>query len=214
VLLPSAAAAAAQGDREMDGYWFCYSQPDQDPIYVTPVWDARVIQDLITIEFRKVLAAKYNYKGLVSCGAASKAFAQNTFAKTEADHQQQIAVWQKSGRKIVQTGWTSAQPPIGPPAANWSACGATIVANGGSPYAGPFETYVTAAFDAGSASQGDQEAAFTTFLKTKYAIATTDLHPQCTMMGDEAGAQRAIKIWTDNGSRRGKVIETGWKMGG
>jgi hypothetical protein len=206
------ARVAAQGEAPSDGYWFCYSQPDQDPIYVTPVWDARVSKDLITIEFRKVLAVRYNYKGYVTCGAASKTDSQNTLAKVDAGRQQVAERWQKSGKKIVQTGWTSSQPPVGPPTAAWSSCAAMIVAKDAKSPSGPMETYVSAPFDAGQATVQEQQAAFKSFLISKYAITTTDLNPLCQFAADETGALQAINVRMNQGRGRGKVIETGWKF--
>lgn len=205
------AVAAAEGAGAVDGYWFCYSMADQDPVYVTPVWDKKAVQDDVQLGFKKVLGAKYNYQGIVMCSVLDKAYAQNTLAKAEETKAQQVAAWQKGGTKIVQTGWTSNEPRVGPAAVHWSACGAMILAKGGVPASGPFEMYVSAPFDAGNATVPAQQAAFEAFLRTKYGITTTSLHAQCTPTGDEDSARSAIKFWMDKGSRRGKAIDTGWE---
>jgi hypothetical protein len=72
----------------------------------------------------------------------------------------------------------------------------------------------SAPFDAGEAAIQAQQAAFEKFLRTRYSITTTDLHPQCVAVGDETQALAAIKQWTSNGNARGRTIDTAWKMGG
>ena len=206
------AVAAVQSDRPQDGYWYCYSIPSESPIYVTPVWDARAVPYDVQQEYRKVLAAKYNYKNIVMCATADRAYAQNSVASQEKSKALQIAAWQKDGKKIVEVAWTSKEPPIGPAPIHWSACGAMIVAKGGTATNGPFEMYVSAPFDAGQAGVREQQDAFAAFLRMKYGITTTDLNPQCTPTADEAGARGAIKYWTTRASVNGKLIDTSWKF--
>lgn len=204
----------AQGDRPLDAYWFCYSAPDQSPIYVTPVWDARAIHDELLSEFRKVLKARYHYDGRVSCSGSTKSVQGMSLAEAEKGRAQTVAAWEKAGHKAVQVAWTGNDPPTGPPPINWSVCGATVVTKDGTPTQGPFESYLSRPFDAGEATINDQQAAFTEFLRSRYAITTTDLHPQCTAAGDEADALRIFNVLKDQAGRRGKVVETGWTLKG
>jgi hypothetical protein len=208
VLVPS--PAAAQGDRPLNAYWYCYSQPDQDPVYVSAVWDAREIQDAIASEFQKSLAARHNYKGSVNCAGASKAYAQNTLAKTESDFKQQQAGWQKAGRKIVQTGWTGKEPAAGSAPVHWATCVAGILAADGRIGRGPYQTYLSAPFDGGDNIPQTLQAAFKTFLIAKYNITTTDLNPSCEFAEDQAKALAVLKLRSDRGQPNGKVIDTGW----
>lgn len=209
------ASAAAQGDRPLTAFWYCYSQPNQDPVYVSAVWDAREIPDEITANFHKYLVAKHNYRGNVgnvNCAGASKAYAVNTMAKTESDFKAQQAGWQKSGMKIVPTGWTGAAAPVGPAPVQWASCSAAVVAAGGQVGRGPYETYVSAPFDAGTALTPALQESFKSFLKTKYGITTTDLNPYCEFAENEVRALAAIKIRSDRGKATGKLIDTAWKF--
>lgn len=95
--------AAAQSDRPVDAFWYCHTQTDQSPVYVTPVWDAKAIPAEIYAEFRKVLAAKYNFTGRVTCPGATKAPAM-TLAKAEEARTQNLALWQKSGTEGCALG--------------------------------------------------------------------------------------------------------------
>ena len=204
--------AFAQGDRPAKAAWFCHSKPDVNPVYVSSVWEKVETQDEITLEFKKYLTAKFGYSGIVMCGGATSSANTNALAVEEKTKAGQIAAWQKAGMKIVETGWNTSMPKAGPPTVNWSACGATILAAGGRQNQGPFETYVSAPFDAGDSTIQAQEAAFEQFLRSKYSIKTTDLHPQCAAAGDEEQALRSIKYWSDRVRANGKVFETGWKF--
>jgi hypothetical protein len=207
-----ASPAAAQGDRPYKAAWFCNSRPDVSPVYVSGVWEKSEIQDEITLEFRKFVESKYGYKGIVMCGGAGSTQNTNALVVEEKSKAGQIAAWQKAGMTIVETGWNGDQPKVGPAPVHWSVCAAGV-AIGGRPRQTQFETYVTAPFDAGDASQQVQEAAFEKYLRSTYSIQTTDLHPQCVAVEDEAKALSAIKQWTTNGNARGRTINTGWKMG-
>ncbi len=138
--------AVAQGDRPFKAAWFCTSRADVSPIYVSSVWDKLELHSAITLEFKKFLTAKYGYEGNVSCGGATSGPNTDAMAVEEKTKASQIAAWQKAGMKIVETGWTSNQPKVGPPAVHLSVCSGGINL-GGRPGQTTPETYVSAPFD-------------------------------------------------------------------
>ena len=74
LFMPTAALAQGQSERPVEAYWYCYTSPAADPIYVTPVWDARAAPDDVNAAFKKVLVARYKYDGPFSCPGADKAY--------------------------------------------------------------------------------------------------------------------------------------------
>jgi hypothetical protein len=85
------------------GRWQCASGAEKDPVYVTPVWDGTQMPEEVHHAFEQMLRAKYGYSGRVSC---SRADMVSTMATIQAGHEAQYTAWEKSGKKIVRTGWT------------------------------------------------------------------------------------------------------------
>jgi hypothetical protein len=218
----SLGANAAQ-DRPQEGYWSCTSGYENNPIYVTPVWDATEDAAEVRNAFVKMLSTKYSYTGRVSCSRADKP--PTNLAAYQAGLVQQYAQWQKSGKTIVQTGWTNqpeaARPrggqtpatagqarPGGSPV-KWGVCRLVALAPGAQPRVGPYRTYISGAFVRGTTSETDLARAFGEFLSTKYGLGNTT--PQCASGESEAEAQAILKGWMDDSAKNGTAIESGWK---
>jgi hypothetical protein len=208
VSLVGPTTAAAQDDRPADAYWYCHTLQFENPIYVTAVWETKAVPLEIRAAFGRTLAAKYGHKGLVTCAIALKNAPMSSLAKSETDAKGQMAYWRKQGKTVVETGWTDSQPS--PPPNMWGACHASVITPGGTAANGPFETYVSSAFPAGTASTKELAAKFRTFLISKYAL--KDVVPSCGLAETESLASSSLDLWKlDTRRRRGKVIETGWK---
>lgn len=96
---------AAQPNRVLAGHWGCTSLQSADTIYVSSLWDGTATMPAVGAAFTDRLATKYGYKaGRVSCSRAD--MAGSTFAKIDADREKQFAQWEKSGKKVIRTGWT------------------------------------------------------------------------------------------------------------
>jgi hypothetical protein len=88
-----------------EGFWFCTSYAEQNnPIYVTPVWHAKLLMYDVQIAFRQLLVTKYSYQGAVSCSRAD--MGEQALARQQAAMEQMYAQWEKNGKKLVRTGWT------------------------------------------------------------------------------------------------------------
>ena len=95
---------AAQSDRPAEGHWACFSAYEDNPIYVTPVWDGTATMDDVNSAFAHLLLTKYGYKGRVSCSRAD--MSGSTLAGLSAGREQEFAQWRKNGKQVVPTGWT------------------------------------------------------------------------------------------------------------
>ena len=95
---------AGQTDRPAEGHWACTSGNEFPTIYVTPVWDGIATMNDVSSAFAQQLSTKYGYKGRVSCSRAN--MSGSALAGFQAGNEQQYSQWQKSGKQVVQTGWT------------------------------------------------------------------------------------------------------------
>lgn len=205
-LFPSA-PATAQDDRPADAYWYCHSVQDESPIYVTAVWETKAVPTEVRAAFGRLLAQKYGYKKVVHCSIALKGAPASSLLKSQTDAKGQITYWRNQGKTVVETGWTDSQPS--PAAVRWSVCRAAVVAAGGTAANGPYETYMSSAFAAGTASVPDLQARFKVFLMAKYNL--KDANPTCGLADTESAAGSTLRLWMLDARRRGgKVIETGW----
>jgi hypothetical protein len=103
-LAPLRGLTAQPNTRPVAGHWGCTSLQTADTIYVSATWDGAATMQAVTAAFANRLATKYGYKGHASCSRAD--MAGSTFAKIEADAEKQFAAWEKSGKKVIPTGWT------------------------------------------------------------------------------------------------------------
>jgi hypothetical protein len=215
-----------QSDLAADGRWSCFSGYEDNPIYVTPVWDARGIADDVAAKFKEMLATKYNYKGRVSCGRAD--MATSTLAGLQAGKEQEQAQWRKNGKTIVQTGWTygsagaATTPPAGQPATNppAPAAGASssqtptmyelcrqLGRGDGLRGTTGVTVYFSGIMERGKFNDEDFVKGFSAYLGKKYGRPNTS--PECVAYPSKAEAQKAIDTWKA-GSKVNKYVQTGW----
>ncbi len=216
-VLAMPSAAAAQGDSPHDGYWYCYSLPGDDPIYITPVWAASAVPDDVQTAFKKMLTEKYNYQHQVLCSYADKSARENTLEKTQADAKAMFGFYEKQGKRIVQTGWTNPTGTAPPAPVTWGLCRAIVVLPGGTVSNGPFEIYLSDAFSASYSASLSREAreAFKTFVASKYGVNGANVNPACEVVESEATALNGLRVWAlDATRRRSKLIQTGWTFAG
>jgi hypothetical protein len=220
---------AGQDDRPADGHWSCFSGYEDNPIYVTPVWDARATAYDVGAKFREMLATKYNYKGRVSCGRAD--IGGSTLAGLQAGKEQEQAQWRKNGKTIVQTGWTLGatnaapssvgQPAPNPPAGRSGGTAAPSSAQSPTMYelcrqlgrgdglrgTTGVTVYFSGIMERGNVNDEDFVKGFSAFLGTKYGRPNTT--PECGAYPSQAEAQKAIDTWMA-GSTVNKYVQTGW----
>jgi hypothetical protein len=215
-------ARTSQSDRPTDGYWRCFTAPDKDPIYFTGVWEQRALTTEVQAGFVKYLADKYGYTGRVSCATSTKG--PSDLAKAKSDSLELQKHYQKSGMKVIDTGWTLQAPAAtgtsatktaapagaGPAPAqptHWGACkidrygpGATVK--------GPYNTYISDVFLFDPKTQ-DLVKTFDAFIDAKYG--TERDNPLCNVRTSEDGVRAMHKTWIDEANKIGKAIMTGWK---
>jgi hypothetical protein len=100
---------SGQRDRLQTGYWSCYTAAfGNDPAYVSATWEDTAIADEVYAAFVKMLGEKYRFKGQAFCSRAVKG--STDLKSVAASREQLYQQWEKQGRKVVRTGWTSLAP--------------------------------------------------------------------------------------------------------
>lgn len=226
VVAGSVDGRALQSDRPRDGYWRCFTAPDQNPIYFTGVWEERALATDVHAGFVKFLADKYGYKGRVSCATSTKG--PSDLAKAKADSLALQQHYQKSGSKVIDTGWThqtsaaaGTLPASGATAAvaapapaqgqptHWSACKIDRYAPGAT-VNGPFNTYISDVFPVDPKVNPALVKAYGQFISAKYGPERDN--PLCNVRTSEAGVREMHKTWIGEANKNGKAILTGWKF--
>lgn len=116
-LLAVVAGAVTAQDRPQAGYWECRTIAPDGTLYVTPIWEATAAWDDVNERWTQFLSGKYGYKGQATCSRANLPSAK-TKAQFEAEQSQYLAQVRKSGKPVIQTGWTnSPASPAAPVAA-------------------------------------------------------------------------------------------------
>ncbi|HEV8196882.1 MAG TPA: hypothetical protein VGP87_09605 [Gemmatimonadales bacterium] len=215
----------AQDDRPAAGRWLCFSAFESDPIYVTSAWDGTAAMAEVRSAFSQMLASRYGYKDRISCSRAN--IASSTLAGVEAGRKARDAQWEKSGKKIVQTGWTfgspdaaAAAPPANPPSpapapaasaqpAQWAVCRMTTGPNGAK------KNYVSGVMALpGTIDKDSLAKRFAGFLRTMYKVIQRTA--QCGTSPSETGATAQLKAWIDAAARHratyGPTTDTHWVM--
>lgn len=217
---------AFQSDRPWDGYWRCFSAPDRNPIYFTAVWEERALATEVQAAFVKFLAEKHGYTGRVSCAASTKG--SSDLAKAKADSLALQQHYQKSGSKVIDTGWThsaaavggttpakGATPGTAAPApapgqpTHWGACKIDRYATGAG--AKGYNTYISDVFPF-DPKVLDLVKTFDAFVDAKYGV-DRDI-PNCNIKTSEVGVREMHKVWIGEATKTGKAILTGWKYPG
>jgi hypothetical protein len=223
---------AGQSDLPADGHWSCFSGYENDPIYVTPVWDARAALDDVQSAFKQFLSTKYSYKGRVSCGRAD--MGKSTLAGLQAGKEQEQAQWRKNGKTIVQTGWTNgsggaASPAAGQPASNpptQPGGGAKPAASGqnvtqyevcrmlgrGDGLRGTtgIPVYFSGIMQRGKFDDQDFIKGFAAYMAKQYGTPPTRT-PECAAYPSQTEAQKGIDGWMAE-SKINKYVQTGWTL--
>jgi hypothetical protein len=224
------ATAVAQNDRPLDAYWYCYSWPGGDPIYVTAAWEARAAPVDVRAEFVEMLAAKYGYQGHATCSGATKGSPEITLARHQDDAKAMFAHYANQGKKIVDTGWTGTAPTSGAvtpassagiaPAADgaaaapthWAACKIDRLASDAkSVVTGPYNTYISDVFPIDPKTNPDIVKLFGEFVSANYGHERDN--PLCNVRTSESGVRAMHEDWIDEATKIGKAIPTGWKYG-
>ena len=216
---------AYQSDRPTDGYWRCFSAPDRDPIYFTGVWEQRVLATEVRDGFARFLADKYGYTGRVSCSTSIKG--PSDLAKAKSDSLELQKHYQKSGMKVIDTGWTlpsstapgtpgqaapaaAAAPAPGAPT-HWAACRIDRLPPGASAVNGPYNVYLSEVFPFDPKTL-DLVKTFGEFISVKFGRERDN--PLCNVRTSEESVRAMHKTWIGEANKIGKVIMTGWKYPG
>jgi len=218
----------AQTNRPAAGHWACFSGFEFDPIYVTPVWDGTATMENVQTAFTQMLATRYGYQGRVSCSRAN--MSGSTLAGVEAGRKDRDAQWEKSGKKVVQTGWTFGAPDPAPAApaenppspspspaaaspepAKWAVCRMTGALMGAT------KSFVSAVMEPpGTIDKDSLERAFARFLGTKFKV--TPHNTECATSPSQSGAAAKLKAWMDEAAkhraRYGPTADTRWVYAG
>lgn len=216
---------AFQSGRPWDGYWRCFSAPDQNPIYFTGVWEERALPGDVQTAFAKFLGDKHGYKGRVSCAASTRG--ASDLAKAKADSVALQQHYQKNGSKVIDTGWThtasatatvasgvapgtaTPAPTAGQPT-HWGACKIDRYPPAGAATKG-YYSYISDVFPHDPKTM-DLVKVFDAFVDAQYGV-QRDI-PNCNIRPSEAGVREMHKAWIDEANKTGKAILTGWKYPG
>ncbi len=221
----SVVADTLQSDRPRDGYWRCFSAPDRNPIYFTAVWEERAPAVDVQTAFAKFLAEKHGFTGRVSCATSAKG--SSDLAKAKADSLALQQHYQKSGSKVIDTGWThlasagTTQPKATTPGVvaaaqtavqptHWGACKIDRDAPGATAK-GPINSYISDVFPHDPKTL-DLVKTFDAFIDAKYGV-DRDI-PNCNIRTSESSVREMHKTWIDEANKNGKAILTGWKYTG
>jgi hypothetical protein len=215
----------AQDDRPAAGRWLCFSGFESDPIYVTAAWDGTAAMAEVRSAFSQMLASRYGYKDRISCSRAN--LAGSTRAGVEAGRKARDAQWEKSGKKIVQTGWTfgspdaaAAAPPANPPSpapaagasaqsGQWAVCRMTTGPNGAK------KNYVSGVMELpGTIGKDSLAKRFAGFLRTMYKVIQRTA--ECGASPSQDGAAAQLKAWKDAAAKHpatyGPTTDTHWVL--
>jgi hypothetical protein len=225
---------AGQSELPADGHWSCVSGYEDNPVFVTPVWDGRAAMDDVKDAFKQFLSAKYSYKGRVSCGRAD--IGGSTLAGLRAGKEQEQAQWRKNGKTVVQTGWTfgsanaaaspaAGQPAPSPPPQERGGAAATSSAQKTTMYevcrmlgqgdgvrgTRGITIYFSGIMPRGNVNDEDYANAFSAYMVKRYGLPPRT--PECGAMPSRAEAQKAINGWM-NESKINKYVQTEWTYTG
>ena len=214
---------AGQSDRPADGRWSCFSGYEDNPIYVTRVWDAKAVMDDVGAKFKEFLSAKYAYKGRVSCGRAD--MGTSTLAGLQAGKEQEQAQWRKNGKTIVQTGWTfgganagaspaaAGQPAPGPSPSSaqkttqYEVCRMLGQGDGVRGTRG-ITVYFSGIIPRANLNDEDFVKGFSAYMTKQYGIPVNRV-PDCAAYPSQGEAQKGIDGWMGE-SKINKYVQTGW----
>jgi hypothetical protein len=214
-------ARPPQSDRPTEGYWSCFSGPEDDPIYFTGVWEERALATEVHAAFVKFLADKYGYTGWVSCSTATKG--PSDLAKAKASslelqrHYQQVV-----GKKVIDTGWTHQQtaataesktaPLPGAATApgaptHWAACRIDRLPPDAKSLFTGYNIYISDVFPL-DPKVTNLVKSYGEFISAKYGPERDN--PLCNVRTSEEGVRAMHKTWIDEANKIGKAILTGW----
>jgi hypothetical protein len=116
--LTGARGIAGESTETFHGLWLCQNAPIKETAYFAGIFEATADRGAVIESFQKMLAAKYGYRGDVSCGVGT-GVSEADFAKAREDRARFVKQLQQSNTKVFETGWrfegetqsASAAPP-------------------------------------------------------------------------------------------------------